>query len=92
MELRVAPVALELRERLGTSWGAMEARELLQVELVGGDGLAGIGEAAPLEAYDGVPLAAVRAALDAYARVLEDVEDPEAALDACRAERDLPQA
>ena len=35
-------------------------------------------------------LASVRAALDAYARVLED--DPDDPLAACRAERDLPQA
>lgn len=92
MRLEVAARSLELREPLVTAWGTLEARDVLEVRLVAADGTVAIGEAAPLEPYDGVPLAAVRAALDAYARVLEDVEDPEAALAACRAERDLPQA
>ena len=55
----------------------------------------GEGEAAPLEPYDGVPLAAVLAALDAYAAVLADAgpeDDAAALLEACRAERPLPQA
>jgi len=93
VELRVTPVVLELREPLVTAWGALSARELLQVELVAADGLVGTGEAAPLEPYDGVSLASVRAALDAYARVLEGpgVEERDA-LEACRAERELPQA
>ena len=50
----------------------------------------GVGEAAPLEPYDGVPLAAVVSALDAYAEVL--AAEPDDPLEACRAERDLPQA
>ena len=56
------------------------------------DGLVGLGEAAPLEPYDGVPLAAVRAALDAYARARDGERAEEELLEACRAERDLPQA
>ncbi|HEX8102818.1 MAG TPA: mandelate racemase/muconate lactonizing enzyme family protein [Solirubrobacteraceae bacterium] len=91
MRLDVRPLALPLREPLETAWGALAVRELLEVRLQDDDGLAGVGEAAPLEAYDGVPLAAVRAALDVYARVLEEVP-ADAALEACRAERDLPQA
>ena len=94
MELRVTPFALELREPLVAAWGALSARELLRVELVAADGLVGVGEAAPLEPYDGVSLASVRAALDAYGRVLEgsDLDDERDALEACRRERDLPQA
>ncbi|CAA9479923.1 MAG: O-succinylbenzoate synthase [uncultured Solirubrobacteraceae bacterium] len=92
MRLAVQPLTLRLREPLVTAYGTVSERELLIARLDGGDGLVGIGEAAPLESYDGVPLAAVRAALDAYARVLEGIEEPEAALEACRAERDLPQA
>jgi len=94
MRLAVEPFALRLREPLETGWGRLEERALLRVELATADGLVGIGEAAPLEPYDGVPLAAVRAALDAYACVLaaQPGLDAEDALEACRAERDLPQA
>ena len=94
MRLTVEPLTLRLAEPLVTAWGPLSDRTLLQVELVAADGLVGVGEAAPLEPYDGVPLAAVRAALDAYASVLAGQPglDPEDALEACRAERDLPQA
>ena len=56
---------------------------------------AGRGEAAPLEPYDGVPLAAVAAALEAYREVLRDAgprDEHAALLAACAAERDLPEA
>jgi L-alanine-DL-glutamate epimerase-like enolase superfamily enzyme len=90
MRLEVRPVRHELRAPLRAAWGELRVRELLEVRLESGPGDYGEGEAAPLEPYDGVSLAAVRAALDAYARVLED--DPDEPLQACRAERDLPQA
>jgi L-Ala-D/L-Glu epimerase len=78
-------VRLRLRDPLIAAWGELTARELVRVRV--GDG---VGEAAPLEPYDGVPMAAVLAALDAYGAVLAgDPSDPVAA---CRAERDLPQA
>ena len=73
----------------------LEERELLRVRLVGADGDEGFGEAAPLEPYDGVPLGAVTAALDAYAAVLRDAAadaEPGELLAACAAERPLPQA
>jgi L-Ala-D/L-Glu epimerase len=94
MRLETEPVALALREPLRAAWGTLRERPLLRVRLVAADGLAGHGEAAPLEPYDGVALAAVRAALDVYARVLADLGErpPEELLAACRAERDLPQA
>ncbi len=91
MRLAVEPVAMRLREPVRAAWGVLEERALLRVRLTADDGLEGLGEAAPLEPYDGVPLAAVRAALDAYAEVLGGCEEG-AALEACRAERDLPQA
>jgi L-Ala-D/L-Glu epimerase len=90
MRLDVRPVRHELRAPLRTAWGELRVREYLEVRLRFGPGDHGEGEAAPLEPYDGVSLAAVRAALDAYARVLED--DPGDPLEACRRERDLPQA
>ena len=65
---------------------------MLRVRLEFPDGLYGEGEAAPLEPYDGVSLAAVRAALDAYAEVLGAIEPTADVLAACQAERDLPQA
>jgi L-alanine-DL-glutamate epimerase-like enolase superfamily enzyme len=77
------------RVRIDAAWGSLREREILLVRLDFADGTYGEGEAAPLEPYDGVSLAAVRAALDAYARI---EAPPEQLLEACRAERDLPQA
>ena len=94
-ELAVETVRLPLRVPLHTAWGTLAERELVRVRLRFGPGDAGEGEAAPLEPYDGVPLAAVVAALDAYAAVLADAgpeDDAAALLEACRAERPLPQA
>ena len=91
MRLEAEPLSLQLREPVRAAWGVLTHRELLRVELEADDGLVGVGEAAPLEPYDGVPLAAVRAALDAYAVVAGEREEGEL-LAACRAERDLPQA
>jgi len=91
LRLDVAPFTLRLREPLRAAWGVLAERELLRVSLVADDDLIGLGEAAPLEPYDGVPLAAVRAALDAYGRVAGEHAEDEL-LAACAAERDLPQA
>jgi len=94
-ELAVETVRLPLRAPLRAAWGSLAERELVRVRLRFGPGDTGEGEAAPLEPYDGVALAAVLAALDAYAAVLADAgpeDDAAALLDACRAERPLPQA
>ncbi len=48
----------------------MRQRELLLVTLTGDDGLAGYGEAAPLEAYDGVSIERVEQALERYLPLL----------------------
>jgi L-alanine-DL-glutamate epimerase-like enolase superfamily enzyme len=93
--LEVSPVRLALRRPVRTSWGDLAERRLLRVRLSWGEDDFGYGEAAPLEPYDRVPLAAVAAALQAYDAVLRDA-GPDAGhgelLAACAAERDLPQA
>ena len=94
MRLEVRERRVVLREPLGAAWGELRERVVLEVELTGEDGVAGRGEAAPLEPYDGVSLAACRAALDAYAKVLavRGYARGGELLDACRAVADLPQA
>jgi L-alanine-DL-glutamate epimerase-like enolase superfamily enzyme len=90
--LSVRVVRYALRTPLRSAWGELREREVLRVRLDHPDGLWGEGEAAPLEPYDGVSIAAVRAALDVYARVLAAAEPSTDLLAACAAERDLPQA
>jgi L-Ala-D/L-Glu epimerase len=93
--LAVEVVRLTLREPLVAAWGSLSVRELVRVRLAFADDDWGLGEAAPLEPYDGVPVPAVLAALDAYGAVLADAgpdDDVESLLAACRAERPLPQA
>jgi L-alanine-DL-glutamate epimerase-like enolase superfamily enzyme len=95
VELQIEPRRLPLRRPFAAAWGELAERELLLVTLTDRDGLEGHGEAAALEPYDGVPTAAVRAALDAYAKVLAAAPPgagPDELVAACRAERDLPQA
>jgi L-alanine-DL-glutamate epimerase-like enolase superfamily enzyme len=95
MRLWVQPLRLRLRAPLATAWGELRDRELLRVRLAFSDTDYGEGEAAPLEPYDGVPLGAVSAALQAYESILADA-GPDAAhgalLEACAAERFVPQA
>ena len=94
-ELSVETFDLRLRTPLRASWGELTDRALLKVRVDFGANDYGDGEAAPLEAYDGVSFAAVRAALDAYARVLARASPRSThaeLLAACAAERALPQA
>jgi L-alanine-DL-glutamate epimerase-like enolase superfamily enzyme len=90
VKLAIRERRLALRAPLRAAWGSISERVLLEVYLDGGR-----GEAAPLEPYDGVPLAACRAALEGYAEALaplgEDATGPEV-LQACRAVAELPQA
>lgn len=93
--LRVQPVRLRLRTPLRTAWGDLSERDILKVRVSWASDDYGLGEAAPLEAYDGVSTAAVRAALDAYGEVLRRMPadaSHAAMLEACAAERPLPQA
>jgi L-alanine-DL-glutamate epimerase-like enolase superfamily enzyme len=93
--LTVEPVRLRLRAPLATAWGELRSRELLRVRLAFSETDWGVGEAAPLEPYDGVSMGAVQAALDAYGEILGDASADAAhgaLLEACAAERPLPQA
>jgi L-alanine-DL-glutamate epimerase-like enolase superfamily enzyme len=94
MQLAVEPVTYRLRTPLATSYGEVRERGAFRVTLTAADGVAGRGEAAPLESYDGVSLELVGRALERYAEVLADDRGRTGAelLDACRAVADLPQA
>jgi hypothetical protein len=67
MEVRVERRVLRFARPLRTAYGELRDRVLLELTIRGADGVEGRGEAAPLEPYDGVPLAAVAEAVDAYA-------------------------
>jgi L-Ala-D/L-Glu epimerase len=86
--------ALKLATPLESSYGAVKERAVLSVSLTDADGLSGYGEAAPLEAYDGVSIERVEQAFEAYAPVLASSEGKNGAqlIDACRAADDLPAA
>jgi L-Ala-D/L-Glu epimerase len=94
VKLSVQRRTLRLARPLETSYGAVDDREILCVSLTDADGLSGYGEAAPLEAYDGVSIERVEQALDAYTQVLASSEGKNGAqlIDACRAVDDLPPA
>lgn len=95
MRVVVRRRALALREPLRTAWGELRERTILEVEVEGADGAIGVGEAAPLQPYDGVSLPACEAAVEAIAAVLRRDGDRltgAALLDACRDAADLPQA
>ncbi len=97
--MNVTERVLRLRRPLETSYGAVRERELLTVALTDSDGVTGYGEAAPLEPYDGVRAARVRAALESYRPVLmqsergsEPAPHPVQLVEACRRVDDLPAA
>jgi L-alanine-DL-glutamate epimerase-like enolase superfamily enzyme len=94
-ELSVRTLSLRLRSPLRAAWGELTDRELLQVRVDFGDGDFGEGESAPIEGFDGVSLAAVRSALDAYGVVLSRASPRSThaeLLAACAAERPVPHA
>jgi L-alanine-DL-glutamate epimerase-like enolase superfamily enzyme len=94
MKLELERRVLRLRTPLESSYGAVGERELVMVALSDEDGVRGYGEAAPLEAYDGVSIARVQDALERYAPVLGASKGLGGAqlIEACRAVEDLPQA
>jgi L-alanine-DL-glutamate epimerase-like enolase superfamily enzyme len=94
VRLEIAPRRLRLRTPLTTAHGTVVERELLDVLILGADGVAGAGEAAPLPSYDGVALDDVRAALEDCRAIVHDAEGlPRATvLEACRQAAVLPQA
>ena len=89
MQVRLTERVLRFRRPVRTAFGELRERAILELEMDGGR-----GEAAPLEPYDGVPIARVRQALEAYLPVLERADELGGAgvLDACRTIADLPQA
>ena len=94
MQLAIAPRRLRLREPLTTAHGEVADRQLLDVVVIGADGVAGAGEAAPLPSYDGVTLEEVRAALEDCRPVLRDADGlpPAQVVRLCREAAVLPQA
>ncbi len=94
MQMNLAERTLRLRTPLETSYGAVRERQLLTVTLIDADGVSGHGEAAPLQPYDGVSIARVRAALEAYRPVLMQSATANGAqlIEACRRVEDLPAA
>ncbi|HWT92065.1 MAG TPA: enolase C-terminal domain-like protein [Solirubrobacteraceae bacterium] len=94
MEVFLEERTLRFRRPMQTAWGELAERPILELTLVGEDGVVGRGEAAPLEGYDGVPFAMARAALEAYRPVLLQADSlgGPAVLEGCREIADLPQA
>jgi L-Ala-D/L-Glu epimerase len=76
------------------AYGDLAERPLLVLSLEGEDGITGLGEAAPLEPYDGVSIDDVRAALEDCLPVLRDCDGTDRAevLAACREVAVLPHA
>jgi L-alanine-DL-glutamate epimerase-like enolase superfamily enzyme len=94
VKLSIRRHALRLATPLESSYGAVREREILSVSLTDAAGVSGYGEAAPLEAYDGVSIERVQRALEAYKPVLANAEGKNGAqlIDACRGVDDLPVA
>ena len=94
MRVTITQRTLRFVTPLVTSYGELTERTLFELRLEGSDGVAGCGEAAPLEPYDGVSAELARAALESYRAILEHGDEREGGelLDGCRAADDLPQA
>ena len=95
MKLELTQFTVPLRVPFTAGHGTVTDRELVLVSLQAADGLIGYGEAAPLESYDGVPLADVRSALEACGPILEGYRDAMPIADVlarCAEATVLPQA
>jgi L-alanine-DL-glutamate epimerase-like enolase superfamily enzyme len=84
MQLRWRRRTWALGAPFRAAWGTLQTRELIELELLAGDGLRGRGEVAPLPPYDGVSLDAAEASLAALAELIADGDaaEREALLDA----------
>ena len=93
MNVSVAERRFAFRAPLRTAYGELRGRAVLELQVEEGE-VVGVGEAAPLEPYDGVSVDAVRAALERCRPLLEDAGhgDREELVDACWLEAGLPQA
>jgi L-alanine-DL-glutamate epimerase-like enolase superfamily enzyme len=95
VKLTVQSVTAAMRAPLVAGHGTVTDREVLLVSLEAVDGHTGHGEAAPLQSYDGVSAAAVRAALEDCRGVLESYPDATPIIDVlarCGEATVLPQA
>jgi o-succinylbenzoate synthase len=94
VKVEVRRVAVRLLAAWETSHGSILERELLLLRLHDGEGRVGLGEAAPLQSYDGVSLDDVRAALEDCRDVLEAADGSEriGLLAECARLAVLPQA
>jgi L-alanine-DL-glutamate epimerase-like enolase superfamily enzyme len=94
VKLEIERRTLTLATPLESSYGAVRERELLAVALSDGDGVVGHGEAAPLQAYDGVDIDRVQRVLESYRPALARSGDMNGAqvIEACRQVEDLPAA
>jgi L-alanine-DL-glutamate epimerase-like enolase superfamily enzyme len=93
VNVSVAERRFAFRAPLRTAYGELHERAVLELQVEEGE-VVGVGEAAPLEPYDGVSLDAVRAALERCRPLLEDAAhgDREELVDGCWLEAGLPQA
>lgn len=94
MKVEIDLIRARLRAPFVSSTGAIDARELLLLRLEDRAGAVGYGEAAPLESYDGVDVAACLAALEDCRQILteSDGEGRERLLADCERVAVLPQA
>jgi L-alanine-DL-glutamate epimerase-like enolase superfamily enzyme len=94
VKLEVRRSTLALKRPMLAAYGEISERELLSISLTGADGISGHGEAAPLEAYDGVGVERVQRALAGYREALAGSHEERGAqiLEACRGVDDLPPA
>jgi L-alanine-DL-glutamate epimerase-like enolase superfamily enzyme len=94
VKIQIELIRARLRAPFAASTGSIDSRELLLLRLEGDDGVAGYGEAAPLESYDGVAIGVCRAALEDCREILaqSDGEDREGMLAECARVAVLPQA
>ncbi|HEX3452799.1 MAG TPA: mandelate racemase/muconate lactonizing enzyme family protein [Solirubrobacteraceae bacterium] len=94
MKLAFERRTLRFADAISTSYGELTVRELVAVTITGDDGVVGHGEAAPLQAYDGVGVEQVEAALSRYVDVLASSGQLNGAqlIEACRQVADLPAA
>jgi L-Ala-D/L-Glu epimerase len=94
VKLAIEPVTVRFRTPFVSASGAAEVRELLLVRIEDSEGWVGLGEAAPLEPYDGVRLDDCRAALEDCRSVLaaSDGSDRGELLRQCTRAAVLPQA
>jgi L-alanine-DL-glutamate epimerase-like enolase superfamily enzyme len=94
LKLELQRRTLTLATPLRSAYGTVGERELIIATLTDRDGVQGLGEAAPLQAYDGVSTERVLAALESYRPVLASHEGRGGAalLEACRRTHDEPAA